>query len=119
MKKLILVLLVVLGGVASADTAPAATPQEQACYDLANKDKAFADSIMRVVDKNLDVQIEQAHQDAFHHIQKNEAHVIYAYAAMWVIAALLLLFLWRRQQGLRGEIAQLRADLAAATKEST
>jgi hypothetical protein len=34
-----------------------------------------------------------------------------------VIAALLLLFLWRRQQGLRGEIAQLKSELAAATKE--
>jgi hypothetical protein len=117
MKKLILVLIVVFGGIARADTAPAATPQEQACYDLANNDKAFADSIMRVVDKKLDQETLQAHQDAYHHIQKNEAHVIYAYAAMWVIAALLLLFLWRRQQGLRGEIAQLRSDLAAATKE--
>ena len=119
MKKLILVLVVVLGGVASADTAPQPTPQEQACYDLANKDKAFADSLLRVVDKKVDQEIVQAHQDAFHHIQKNEAHVIYAYAAMWVIAALLLLFLWRRQQGLRGEIAQLKSELAAATKEQT
>jgi hypothetical protein len=116
MKKLILVLLVVFGGVASAD-APQPTPQEQACYDLANHDKAFGDSLLRVVDKKIDQEIVQAHQDAFHHIQKNEAHVIYAYAAMWVIAALLLLFLWRRQQGLRGEIAQLKSELAAATKE--
>jgi hypothetical protein len=29
-----------------------------------------------------------------------------------------VLFLWRRQQALRGEIAQLRSELAAAAKES-
>ena len=51
-------------------------------------------------------------------ILKNEAHVIYAYAAMWLLAAAFLLFVWRRQQGLRTEIAQLRADLAAAAKDS-
>jgi len=113
MKKLILVLLVAFAGVASADT----TPQQQACFDLANNDKAFGDALIKVADKRIDAETLQAHQDAFHHIQKNEAHVIYAYAAMWVIAALLLLFLWRRQQGLRGEIAQLKSELAAATKE--
>ena len=113
MKKLILVLLVAFAGVASADT----TPQQQACFDLANKDQAFADALIKVADKRIDAETVQAHQDAFHHIQKNEAHVIYAYAAMWVIAALLLVFLWRRQQGLRGEIAQLKSELAAAAKE--
>jgi hypothetical protein len=113
MKKLILVLLVAFAGVASADT----TPQQQACFDLANKDKAFGDALLKVVDARIDQEIVQAHQDAYHHIQKNEAHVIYAYAAMWVIAALLLVFLWRRQQSLRNEIAQLKSELAAATKE--
>jgi hypothetical protein len=113
MKKLILVLLVAFSGVASADI----TPQQQACFDLANKDKAFGDELIKVADKRIDADTVKAHEDAFHHIQKNEAHVIYAYAAMWVIAALLLVFLWRRQQGLRGEIAQLKSELAAATKE--
>ena len=42
MKKLILVLLVVFGGVASADD-PALKQQEQACYDLLNKDGLPAD----------------------------------------------------------------------------
>jgi hypothetical protein len=115
MKKLILVLVVLFGGVASADV----TPQEQACYDLANQDKAFADSLLRVADKQIDQQIIDAHNAAFHHIQKNEAHVLYAYAALWVIAAGFVVFLWRRQQALRSEIAQLKTDLAAATKETT
>ena len=115
MKKLILVLVVVFGGTAFADV----TPQEQACYDLLNKDPAFASSIMKTVDKQLDAQTVQAHEDAFHHIQKNESSVLYAYAALWVIAAGFVVFLWRRQQALRGEIAQLRSDLAAAAKETT
>lgn len=115
MKKLILVMLVAFAGVASADT----TPQQQACFDLANNNKAFADALLRVADKQLDAQIVQAHEDANHHIQKNESSVLYAYAALWVIAAGFVVFLWRRQQALRGEIAQLRSDLAAAAKETT
>jgi cell division protein FtsL len=117
MKKLILVFLVAFAGVASADD-PAVKQQEQACYDLANHDPAFADSLKKTIDKQLDQQTIDAHNDAFKHIQKNEKHVIYAYAALWVIAAAFLVFLWRRQQGLRSEIAQLRADLAAAGKEN-
>jgi hypothetical protein len=115
MKKLILVLLVAFAGVASAET----TPQQQACFDLAEKDPAFGDALIKVADKRIDADTVKAHEDAFHHIQKNEAHVIYAYAALWVIAAGFVVFLWRRQQALRGEIAQLRSDLAAAAKEST
>jgi len=44
MKKLILILIVAFAGVAYADD-PAQKQQEQACYDLLNKDPAFADSI--------------------------------------------------------------------------
>ncbi len=119
MKKLILVLLVAfagLGGVASADDL---AQKKQMCVDAMNADPAFAKSVLSTVDKQIDQQTVQAHEDAFHHIQKNEAHVIYAYAALWVIAAGFVVFLWRRQQGLRGEIAQLRSELAAAAKEST
>jgi len=116
MKKLILVLLVMFGGVASADDL---MQQKQACVDAMNKDPQFAKLVLSTVDKQIDQQTIDAHNDAFHHIQKNEAHVIYAYAAMWVLAAAFVVFLWRRQQHLRGEIAQLRSELAAAAKEST
>jgi CcmD family protein len=40
--------------------------------------------------------------------------VIYAYAAMWIIAAGFVVFLWRRQRGLEAEIEHLRRDLDAA-----
>jgi len=57
------------------------------------------------------------HEKAALVIAKNEKHVILAYAAMWVIAAAFLMFLWRRQQALKGEIAQLKSDLDAAVKD--
>lgn len=56
------------------------------------------------------------HEDAAKAIAKNERHVVLAYGAMWLLAAGFLLFLWRRQQGLRREILQLQKDLEAATK---
>jgi hypothetical protein len=76
-----------------------------------NADPNFAKSIELTIDKRIDQQTIDAHEDAFHHIQKNENHVIYAYAAMWVIAALLVAFLFLRQQALKAEIAALRRDL--------
>ncbi len=147
MKKLVLLVLVMLCGVAGAEpdsvgsaapaapAAPAASrPAEgaptptppanaaqlrQTCVDAMNADPAFAQSIMENVDKRLEQRTLEAHQDAEHHIQKNERHVIYAYAAMWIIAALFVVFLWRRQQALQAEIAGLRKDLEAAGKETT
>jgi hypothetical protein len=117
MKKLILLIFVAFAGVANVASADDLAQKKQMCVDAMNADPAFAQAALATWGKTLDARTIQAHQDAFHHIQKNESQVIYAYAAMWVIAALLLVFLWRRQQGLRGEIAQLKSELAAATKE--
>jgi hypothetical protein len=50
-------------------------------------------------------------------IAKNKRHVIAAYAAMWLLSVAFLVFLWRRQAGLRGQIAQLERDLAAALED--
>jgi len=36
---------------------------------------------------------------------------------MWIIAAAFVIFLWRRQQVLQAEIAQLRRDLEAAASD--
>jgi hypothetical protein len=55
-------------------------------------------------------------RDAATSIARNEKHVLLAYMAMWVIAAGFLIFMWRRQQRLQTEIAQLRRDLEAAAK---
>jgi hypothetical protein len=100
---------------------PPASSAEQlraTCAAAMNADPEFARSIVSSADKQIDQKTIAAHEDALHHIQKNENHVIYAYAAMWVIAALLVAFLWKRQQALRGEIAALRSDLAKAEDKS-
>jgi len=100
---------------------PAPADLRQTCVDAMNADPTFAKAIVETADKKEnrtrgDITL-QAHQDAADHIAKNERHVILAYAAMWVVAALFVLFLWRRQQGLKIEIARLQKDLAAAAKE--
>lgn len=115
MKSLLVILGIVLAPlVASAQPAPARSPQElrQICADAMNADPTFAEAIARTVSE----QTVQQHHDAAKAIAKNERHVILAYGAMWVAAAAFLMFLWRRQQGLKTEIAQLRRDLDAASK---
>src|SRR5438552_3119450 len=109
-----MIILVLLGGVAAAQ--PARSPDElkQICVDALNADPAFAHSIQLTMDKQIDQKTIDAHEDAFHHIQKNERHVIIAYAALWVIAAAFLGFLWLRQKGLIVQIQQLRQELEAA-----
>lgn len=89
----------------------------KACVDAMNADPTFAESILATLGKQKDAEILKVHQDAELHVEKNERHVIYAYAAMWVIAALFVVFLWRRQRVLQFEITQLSKELDAAAKE--
>lgn len=126
MKKLsILIVLFVgtLGGSAFAIEAKA-TPtvidagnqsMRKLCTDAMNADPTFAKAIVEVADKEAAdrrlAATEAEHLDAAKHIAKDELHVILAYAAMWMIAAGFVVFLWRRQQALKAEIAQLRRDL--------
>jgi len=111
--------LVMLGLSLAAPAALADDAARKACTDAMNADKEFASQIVAVADENAARRREQAtvqaHQDAKDHIVKNEKHVVYAYSAMWVVAALFVVFLWRRQLRLSAEIVQLRRDLAAAT----
>jgi hypothetical protein len=112
---------------AAGSAAPAPLPMSPAearaaCVAAMNADRAFAARIIQVADKEAadkrDADTIAAHEDAVRHVQKNERHVIYAYAALWIVAAAFVLFLWRRQQALQGEIAQLRRDLDAAEDPS-
>ncbi|MEO8549680.1 MAG: hypothetical protein ABI678_06895 [Kofleriaceae bacterium] len=93
--------------------APAKPDLRRVCVEAMNADPVFAQSIVTTADKQIDQKTIDAHKDALAHIQKNEKHVIYAYAAMWVIAAMLVAFLFLRQQALKAEIANLRRDLKA------
>jgi hypothetical protein len=132
MKKLILIVSLVLCGVAFADEPrvpeerPAAgaprPPSDfrdarECCTYTMNNDPDFAKSIISTVDKQIDQKTIDAHEAAAKQIAENKQHVIWAYAAMWIVAALFVAFLWMRQQALKAEIAQLRKDLEAAAKE--
>jgi len=119
----------------TAPTSPADGDARKACTTAMNADPKFAadmiatlHDIERTADPKLaaeiiatvhDMDTIKVHTDAMAHVQKNEQHVIYAYAAMWIVAALFVIFLWRRQQALQAEIATLRRDLEAAADEAT
>ncbi|HWU87503.1 MAG TPA: hypothetical protein VN253_09525, partial [Kofleriaceae bacterium] len=107
----------------ASGAAPAQSAAElrKTCVAAMNADKSFAASIVATADENaarvrLAADLAQ-HEKAAETIAKNEHHVILAYAAMWIVAAGFLIFLWRRQQGLRLEILRLQRDLEAATKD--
>ncbi|HEX3483314.1 MAG TPA: hypothetical protein VHT91_50225 [Kofleriaceae bacterium] len=110
----------------AAPAAPAAPPGDAAsaraqCTAAMNADPKFEAEIVRIADEKAalkrDADTVAAHTDAYAHVQKDERHVIYGYAAMWIIAAAFVIFLWRRQAGLQTEIAQLRRDLEAAAAD--
>jgi hypothetical protein len=93
---------------------PTAAQLRQTCADAMNADPSFKESIQNSIDKQIDQSVIAAHEDADLHIQKNEKHVIIAYAALWALAALFVVFLWLRQLNLKREIEALKRDLDAA-----
>ena len=110
------------------ETPPPAPPStdaasaRKACTDAMNADPSFAKAIVEATDQHaaqvrLKLDLEQ-HEKAAAAIAKNQKHVVLAYAAMWIIAAGFVMFLWRRQAALKLEIAQLKTDLDAATKDT-
>lgn len=154
MNKLVLLLVLGLSGIVSAQPAPAAgsdaagsaaagsaaagadaaappapTPApaaasdaHQVCIEALNADPELAKRVVETYNKKavqaIDKQTIEAHQRAAADIAENKRHVIYAYAAMWIIAALFLVYMWRRQQALKSELASLRRELDAAAKEA-
>lgn len=50
-------------------------------------------------------------------IQKNEKHVVMAYAALWVLTVAFLVLLWFRQARLVREIAALEEKVAKAAEQ--
>jgi CcmD family protein len=118
------------GGAAAGAAAPAEPPApppaaadpagdaRRACSTAMNADPKFAAEVVRIADERAqlkrDADTLAAHIDANHNVQRNERHVIYAYTAMWIIAAGFVVFLWRRQRVLEAEIEHLRRDLDAA-----
>jgi C4-dicarboxylate-specific signal transduction histidine kinase len=123
----VLILAVLAPTAAFAD---AAADLRKTCTEAMNADPKLADDVVRIAEEKRAQKIDdelilndrctlKLHQDAQDRIAKNERHVILAYAAMWLVAVGFVVFLWRRQQALKAEIAQLRRDLDAAAKEPT
>lgn len=81
--------------------------------DLRSSLSSAADTVAA---KDRDAAYNQMQTDAAHRIAKDDKHVVLAYGALWLLAAGFLLFLWRRQENLKTEIAQLKRDLDAASK---
>lgn len=117
MKTLAMLIVIAFAGVAYAQPA-GGDAARQACVEAMNADKAFAAAIVKTADEQAalarDKDTVAAHEKADAQIKMNERHVIISYAGMWVIAAGFVIFLWKRQQALKAEIATLRRDLEAA-----
>ena len=98
------------------------------CTDAMNADPKLAEDVVRIAEGKASKKIDEElilhdrctlkmHEDAQTRIEKNEKHVILAYAAMWLVAVGFVIFMWLRQQKLKAELAQLRRDLDAAAKD--
>jgi len=118
------VVLVAFAGAAFAQSNGSAAPGDAraACTAAMNADPAFAAAIVKTADDKAALARDEAvlatHKEAALRVQTNEKHVIYAYAAMWIVAAGFVIFLWRRQEALKSEIAGLRRELEAAADDS-
>lgn len=73
--------------------------------------------IKRYKAEDLEAAAAASHERTAKAIGKDQRHVILAYAAMWLLSAGFLIYLWRRQLGLKAQIAELKRDLEAAVKD--
>ena len=125
MKRIIVLVCLFVPAVAFAQ----ASDLRKTCVDAMNADPKFAGDIIRTAEVQLNEQVNkdqvmkdacmiQVMKDEEVRIARNKLHVILAYGAMWLVSAGFVVFLWRRQQLLKEEIASLRRDLEAAAKEA-
>jgi hypothetical protein len=57
------------------------------------------------------------HNQTAREIKTNQRHVVYAYAAMWILAVGFVLLMFLRQQKLQDEIARLELQLRRVEEE--
>lgn len=81
------------------------SPMRQVCEDELAKDHDWWFNLQGRLRNNI-------HEQAAKEITTNNRHVVAAYAAMWLIAIVFVIYLWMRQQRLKGEVARLAAELA-------
>jgi CcmD family protein len=93
-----------------SQAAPYHSPMRPTCEDEIKKDADWQ-KILR--DRLRD----DVHQEDADLMLRNETHVQYAYAAIWVLVVVFLGFLYFRQTSLRSEIRRLERELEEATKK--
>jgi hypothetical protein len=92
---------------ASKRPPPYESPMRQQCEDELAKDHEWW--------FNLEGRLRtQIHVQASREVTTNNRHVVYAYAAIWLIAVAFVVLLWRKQQALRAEIDRLSKELSKA-----
>jgi predicted secreted protein len=60
----------------------------------------------------------EVHQEDARAMLTNKKHVVMAYAALWILVTLFVVFMWMKQRDLKAEIARLEGEIRAATKDS-
>lgn len=86
---------------------PYESEMRQQCEDELDRDDAWW--------FNLEGRLRhQVHKQAAAEVTTNNRHVVYAYAAMWLIAVGFVVLMWRKQQALRAEIERLGRELEKA-----
>jgi pyruvate/2-oxoglutarate dehydrogenase complex dihydrolipoamide acyltransferase (E2) component len=99
--------------------APAAAPlTRDQIIDALARDKALEEDFVRQLKARHALELNEAtrqrHDDDSKQIALNKRHVVMAYAALWILAVVFLVVLWRRQQTLNARIAQLQKELESA-----
>jgi hypothetical protein len=83
--------------------------------DVAAKQRADLD---KEAGERRSAQDKESREQTTRQIALDQRQVILAYAALWVIAAGFVVFLWRKQGALKAEIAALRRELEDAAKDA-
>ena len=109
--------LVALAGAGRAEAQPKKepprayqSPMRDQCQAELNKDKGWLAELK-------DTLRPEVHEAEAALIQKNEKHVVMAYAGLWILTVGFLVLLWFRQRKLVAELEALEAKVAKAAEQ--
>ncbi len=92
------------------NAAPYVSPDRARCEAELGKDLGwYAELKLQLKD--------DVHRDEYATFQRNNRHVIIAYAAIWVLTVGFALLMFLRQRALHVELARLKSDLTRAAKD--
>jgi CcmD family protein len=105
--------------VVPAATPPAAPAAGGEPYRSAMRSQC-EDELEKDADWRADVKLRiapEVHAEDAQQMLTNRRHVIMAYAALWVLVAGFVVFMWLRQRGLQAEIERLEREIVQAAKD--